>query len=175
MDIRYELTGPERDAALTALAMRDRRDAVLMMAVMAGGAALSLVWPFAMDVPSATRAAFGALSSALMFCLMGQGMDLWEKVRRYRAGLPLDRPYMRGMEPGAHRLTLTLEGVRARGPFGARAFPWSSVVDVVEDETHAVLIVSPGECVMIPKAALERAGHRDLEVIAALVRQARGT
>ena len=172
MDIRYEFTGRERDAALSALAMRDRRDAVLLMAVMAGGAALSLVWPFAMDMPGATRATFGALVSALAFCMMGQGMEFWEKIGRYRAGLPLDRPYMRGLEPGAHRLTLTLEGVRARGPFGARAFPWSAIVDVVEDETYAVLIVSPGECVMIPKTALERAGHRDLEVIAALVRQA---
>lgn len=173
MDIRYEFTGRERDAALAALALRDRRDAVLLMAIMAGGAALSLVWPFALDMPSATRAAFGALCSALMFCLVGQGMDLWGKVRRYRAGLPLDRPYMRGLEPGAHSLTLTLEGVRARGPFGARAFPWSAIVDVVEDEDYAALIVSPGECVMIPKTALERAGHRDLEVLATLVRNAK--
>ncbi len=172
MDIRFEFTGQERDAALTALALRDRRDAILLLAVMAGGAALSLVWPFEMDAPSATRAAFGALGSALMFCLVRQGMELWDKYRRYRAGLPLEPSYMRGLEPGTHTLKLTLEGVRARGPFGARALPWSSIVDVVEDEKFAALIVSPGECVMIPKWALDREGHGDLEVIATLVRHA---
>lgn len=173
MNIRYEFTGQERDAALTALALRDQRDAILLMAVMAGGAALSLVWPFGMDAPGATRAAFGALGSALMFCIVRQGMELWAKYGRYRAGLPLEPSYMRGLEPGTHSVTLTLEGVQARGPFGMRALPWSAIVDVVEDETYAALIVSPAECVMIPKWALDREGHGDLEVIATLVRHAK--
>ncbi len=172
MDIRFEFTGAERDKALAALATRDRRDAVLMMAVMVGGAALSLVWPFAIDIPSATRATVGALGSALVFCLVRQGMEMVEKYRRYRAGLPIDPGYMRGLEPGARTLTLTLDGVREHGPFGRRDFVWGDIADVVEDEHLAALIVSPGECVVIPKRVLERAGHKDLEVIGALVRQA---
>ena len=172
MDIRFELTGAERDRALTALATRDRRDAILMLAAMTGGAALSLVWPFAMDMPSATRATFGALGSALVFCLVRQGMELHAKYRRYKAGLPLDAGYMRGLEPGAHTVSISIDGVRERGPFGERVFLWHEVADVVEDDDLAALIVSPGECVVLPKWALARAGHDDLDVIAALVRNA---
>ena len=171
MDIRFEFTGAERDTAL--IATRDRRDAVLMLAIMAGGAALSLVWPFGMDMPGVTRASFGALGSALMFCIVRQGTEMWDKYRRYRAGLPIDPGYLRGLEPGARTVTLTLDGIRERGPFGMRAFAWSAIDDVVEDEHMAALIVSPGEVVILPKRALERAGHADLEVIATLVRHSR--
>ncbi len=172
MDIRFEFTGAERDNALAALATRDRRDAVLMLAVMVGGAALSLVWPFAIDMPSATRATVGALGSALVFCLVRQAMETGEKFRRYRAGLPIDPGYMRGLEPGARTVTLTLDGICERGPFGKRQFTWGAVADVIEDEHLAALIISPTECVVIPKWVLAKAGYRDLEVIATLVRNA---
>jgi hypothetical protein len=143
-----------------------------MLAVMAGGAALSLVWPFAIDIPGATRATTGALGSALVFCIVRQGMEMLEKLRRYRAGLPIDPGYMRGLEPGARTVTLTLDGLREHGPFGTRVFAWRDISDVVEDEHLAALIISPTECVVIPKWVLARAGHGDLEVIGALVRQA---
>lgn len=173
MDMQFDFTGQERDAALSSLAARDQRDATLMLAAMAGGALLSLVWPFAIEMTTSTRACFGALGAALVFCLVRQGMVLHAQYRRYRAGLPLDPGYIRGLEPGAHTVTLSLQGVRERGPYGARALPWSAITDIVEDETYAALIVSRGECVILPKWALERAGHGDLEVIATLVRHAR--
>ena len=173
MDMRFEFTGQERDAALWSLATRDQRDAILLLVAMVGGAMLSTVWPFATEMAGPVCATFGALAAALVFCVVRQGMILHEQYRRYQAGLPIDPGYMRGLEPGAHSVTLTLHGVRERGPYGARALPWSSITDIVEDEQFVALIVSPGECVMIPKWVLERAGHGNLDVIATLVRNAR--
>jgi len=173
MDMRFDFTGQERDAALSSLAARDQRDATLMLAAMAGGAMLSLVWPLAAEMAMPMRATYGALGAALVFCLVRQGMVLHQQYRRYQAGLPLDPGYIRGLEPGARTVTLSLQGVRERGPYGARALPWSSIIDIVEDDTYAALIVSRGECVILPKWALERAGHGDLEVIATLVRHAK--
>jgi len=173
MDIRFEFTGQERDAALSALVTRDQRDATLLLTVMIGGAMLSLVWPFAEHMTGPLRGIFGALSAALVFCIMRQGMLLHDQFRRYRAGLPMDPGYLRGLEPGARTVTLTLESVRERGPYGARALPWSAITGIVEDEHYATLIVSPGECVILPKWALERAGYGDLEIIAMLVQHAR--
>lgn len=173
MEIRYEFTGAERDVAMATLASRRQRDAAALMCAMAGGAALSMIWPFEMDFPGATRAGIGALLSAVIFFAMRSGVEFKERYDRYRDGLPIEPGYMRGLEPGARVVSLSLDEVREKGPFGERVFRWSAFGDVVESEEMAALIVSSSECVVIPRWALSRAGHGDLSVIATLVRHAR--